>query len=343
MQKLLNTLYITSENAYLSLEGEAVLVTIDRSEKHLIPLHTLEAIVSFSYRGASPALMGKCANCGVMLSFFSPFGKYLASTFSNTNGNVLLRREQYRIADDKTRALTYAKDFVYAKIYNARYFLMKYCRNYTSRINEERINASVDALRECLLNIESAKAMDALRGIEGRAAATYFDVFDELILQNKEWFSFAGRVRRPPTDPTNALLSFAYTLLSNDCASALHGVGLDPYVGFQHTDRSGRKSLALDMVEELRSVYADRFVLTLINNRILDSNDFQEQENGAVLLTDDGRKKFLTEWQKKKSVTIIHPFLKEKIMWGLVPHVQALLLARAVRGDIDQYPPFFWK
>ena len=290
-----------------------------------------------------PFFKGKCAEKEIMLSFFSPFGKYLASSFGNTNGNVFLRHEQYRIADDVSRSLVYAKNFVFSKIYNARYFLLKFCRDYPKRIDIERVRTSAEQLKIFLSDAQKAQSVNTLRGIEGLAAVAYFDSFNEIILQNQEDFRFRNRSRRPPLDRTNALLSFAYTLLANDCAAALHGVGLDPYVGFMHAERSGRKLLALDLMEELRTVYADRFVVTLINNRIISVNDFDEQESGAVLLNDAGRRRFLTEWQKRKRETLVHPFLKEKVSWGLIPHIQAMLLARSVRQDLDQYPPFFWK
>lgn len=236
-----------------------------------------------------------------------------------------------------------AKAFICGKIYNTKYFLKKFLRDYESRINVERMDLAVEIISKDLLQVSTAKSIAELRGIEGDAAREYFNVFNDLILQNKRDFHFYGRSRRPPVDAVNALLSFAYSLLANDYTAALHSIGLDPYVGFLHKDRAGRCSLALDLMEELRSVYADRFVLTLINNRIFHINDFIEQENGAVLLKDKARKQFLSEWQNKKRVAIVHPFLEEKITWGLVPYTQALLLARFVRGDIDNYPPFFWK
>lgn len=343
MRKLLNTLYVTSENSYLSLDGENVVISIDFDEKHRIPLHTLENIICFSYKGASPALMGKCAKYNIQLSFFSPQGWYLASTNSNTSGNVFLRREQYRMADNEEQAIAFSKSFLYGKIYNTRYFLLKFSRDYALRIDCESIETVAINLKSSIKNVTDGVTKDILLGIEGTAATEYFGVFDHLILQNKNDFKFYFRNRRPPVDNVNALLSFAYTLLANDCAAALHGVGLDPYVGFLHADRPGRKSLALDMMEEMRSVYADRFVLTLINNKIITGQDFYEQESGAVLLTEDGRKKFLSEWQKKKQDKLKHPFLEAEINWGLLPHVQAMLLARSVRGDLEMYPTFFWK
>jgi len=343
MKKILNTLYITSEDAYLSLDGENVKIQFEDGSSQAFPLHNLACIISFSFKGASPALMGKCASYGIQLSFFSPFGRYLATSFGETNGNVLLRREQYRWADNTEQSLNVAKCFIVGKLYNAKYVLLRCARDHAMQTDVEKLKAATKLINEYLQDTKNARSKDELRGIEGNAAAEYFVVFNELILQNKDEFIFKGRNRRPPTDNINALLSFAYSLLANDCACALKGVGLDPYVGFMHTDRPGRASLALDLMEELRSVYADRFVITLINTRILTGDDFKKQESGAVILTDNGRKTFLSEWQKKKKEVITHPFLKEKISWGLVPHVQAMLLSRFIRGDLDAYPPFFWK
>lgn len=343
MKKLLNTLYVTTEDAYLSLNGETIEVNFPNDVKKNIPLHTLDSIVCFSYKGASPALMGKCAENQIRLSFYSPRGRFLASVLNNENGNVLLRRTQYRVADSPCESLDLAKNMIYGKLYNSKYVLHRVMRDHPLQVDCSAITKSCENISRYMKDIQSTDSPDVLRGIEGNAASEYFSIFDEMILQNKSDFKFNGRNRRPATDNVNALLSFAYSLLANDCASALQGVGLDPYVGFLHTDKPGRKSLALDLEEELRSVFADRFVLYLINNRIISGNDFIYQESGAVLLTDDSRKKFLSEWQKRKKDIITHPFLEEKIEWGLVPHVQSLLLARFLRGDIDGYPPFFWK
>lgn len=343
MKKLLNTLYVTTEDAYLSLNGETVEVNFSNNVKKNIPLHTLNSIVCFSYKGASPALMGKCAESQIQLSFYSPRGRFLASVINNENGNVLLRRTQYRVADSPYESLDIAKNMIYGKLYNSKYVLHRVIRDHPLQVDCVAIEKSCKNISEYMKDIQSAESPGILRGIEGNSASEYFSVFDEMILQNKKDFYFNGRNRRPATDNVNALLSFAYSLLANECASALQGVGLDPYVGFLHTDRPGRKSLALDLEEELRSVFADRFVLYLINNRIINGNDFEKQESGAVLLTDDSRRRFLSEWQKRKKEIITHPFLEEKIEWGLVPHIQALLLARFLRGDIDGYPPFFWK
>jgi len=342
MKKLLNTLYITSQDAYLSLEGETVKILYEDGTSKQIPLVILDGIVCFSYKGASPALMGKCASNGIMLSFFTPNGRYLADTGNSTAGNVLLRRTQYRMADSKT-ALEISKSFIIGKLYNSKYLLLHYLRDHPMQVDGKKINCATDRITEKINSVPNVEDAETMRGIEGNAAEEYFGVFNELILRSKEDFIFSGRNRRPPTDKVNALLSFAYSLLTNDCTSALRSVGLDPYVGFFHTDRPGRCSLALDLMEELRSVFADRFVLTLINNGIVKSKDFITQENGAVILNDETRKQFITAWQKRKSEEIIHPYLKEKMPWGLVPYIQAMLLSRYIRGDLDGYPPFLWK
>lgn len=342
MRKLLNTLYITSEEAYLSLDGENIEVNLGEVKK-AFPLHTIESIICFSYKGASPALMGKCAEYQIQLSFFSPYGKYLASSGKIVNGNVLLRRKQFRIADNDCQALEIAKNFIIGKLYNSKYVLLRCARDHPLQVDVDSLKSASSTIQKYMDNVITVKSTDELRGIEGSTASIYFGVFNEMILQNKNVFHFTSRNRRPPTDNVNALLSLSYSLLGNDCASALMSVGLDPFVGFLHSDRPGRTSLALDLMEELRSVFADRFVLTLINNRVLDKRDFIRHESGAVRLTDDARKLFLTEWQKKKKEELRHPFLEEKITWGLVPYIQAMLLARHLRGDIEQYPPFFWK
>lgn len=343
MKKLLNTLYVMTEDAYLSLTGETVDVIFPDETHKQVPLHTLSGIVSFSYKGASPALMGKCAENGILISFFTPRGRYLCDTGSCTNGNVYLRRTQFRWADDEEKSLSAAKNMIIGKLYNSRYLILHYMRDHPLQVDCDRIRLAADRIGEYLDALRTAENMDSVRGIEGNAAAEYFGVFNELILQNKDVFSYDGRSRRPPTDPVNCLLSFAYALLTNECSSGLRSVGLDPFVGFMHTDRPGRCSLSLDMMEELRSVFADRFVLTLINNRVVNEKSFTYMDNGAVILNDDARKRFLSEWQAKKREEIIHPFLKEKMQWGLVPYVQALLISRFMRGDLDGYPPFLKK
>lgn len=343
MKHLLNTLYILSEDLYLTLDGENVVAKRGNAETGRIPLHTLEGILSFSYAGASPALMGACAERGIALSFYNPRGQFLARSQGNCRGNVLLRKEQYRLPDDQVKSLKIARNFIVGKIFNARWVLERTVRDHGMRIDIKRVQAASTSLVQSMEKARTCDSMDSLRGIEGDAAATYFSVFGELVLRDKDAFHFSERIRRPPTDPINALLSLFYTVLANNCASALEGVGLDPYVGFMHVDRPGRVSLALDLIEEFRAIMVDRSVLTIVNNRQMKPSHFEIRETGEVRLTPEGRKIAFELWQKRKQNTIMHPFLKEKIPWGLIPHIQALLLARTIRGDLEGYPPFLWK
>lgn len=343
MKKLLNTLYVTSENSYLGLEGETIVVYDDRREVGRLPLHNLEGIVSFGYRGTSPALMGACAERNISLCYVSPQGKFLARVIGKTRGNVLLRQQQYMSCKDEKISLEIAKNCITGKVYNARWVLERAVRDHAMQIDVEGVKKASRQLKTSLEFIRNAESKEQLRGYEGEAASIYFGVFDELILQQKKEFHFQGRSKRPPMDSINAMLSFVYTLLTNQIVSALETVGLDPYVGCLHSDRPGRASLALDLIEELRPVYADRFVLSLINKKIVNGKNFSRKENGAVLMDDDLRKKLLLEWQNKKKEVITHPFLKEKVEWGMVPYVQAMLLARYIRGDLDGYPVFLWK
>jgi CRISPR-associated protein Cas1 len=343
MRHFLNTLFIMSEDNYLTLDGENIVILNGEENKGRFPLHTLECILYFGYKGASPALMGACAERGVSLCFLKPSGRFLARVGGKSKGNVLLRKQQYRISDQEEASCLIAKSFIIGKIFNGRWILERATRDHRLRVDVERLKTASDRMAAALTEAHECIDLDLLRGIEGKAAQEYFAVFDELILHNKEAFYFNTRSRRPPLDNVNALLSFAYTLLAHDCASALESVGLDSYVGFLHRDRPGRESLALDLMEELRGVIAERFVISLINGRSLLPKYFVQKENGAVLLNEDGRKNFLSAWQKRKQETLTHPFLKEKIPWGLVPYVQSLLLARYLRGDLDAYPPFFWK
>lgn len=343
MRKLLNTLYVMTEDAWLSLDGENVVIQAEERELGRFPLHGLEGIVCFSYRGASPALMGACAEHGIDLSFFRPSGRFLARVSGGVKGNVLLRKTQYRVSEDDAAVLDVGKSMLVGKLYNARWVLERATRDHALSVDCEKLKAASSMLREAIPRIESAGNADRLRGIEGDAAAEYFGVFDELILNSDQAFAFHGRSRRPPLDCTNALLSFAYALLANQCAAALESVGLDPFVGFVHTDRPGRESLALDLMEELRPAFADRFVLSCINTRVVNAQMFDKTDSGAVLLNETGRRAFLKAWQERKKEILTHPFLKEKMPWGLVPYVQALLLARFLRGDLDAYPPFLWK
>lgn len=343
MRKLLNTLFVTSEDAYLSLDGENVVVNREKQVVAQYPLHILSGVISFSYAGASPALMGACAERNILLAFCTPRGKFLARTCGESQGNVLLRRTQYRSADDPLQSCRIARNFILGKVYNSRQSLERTLRDHKHRINEESMKAASESLKESLHMIAQETDMESLRGFEGSAAKIYFQVFDDMILNQKEAFFFHERSRRPPLNRINALLSFAYSLLENDCASSLEAVGLDSYVGFLHRDRPGRESLALDLMEEMRPCFADRFVLTIVNNRVIKEDDFEVRESGAVYLKDDARKVFLQQWQKKKQEVLTHPYLNEKISWGLVPYVQALLLARYLRGDLEEYPPFFWR
>ena len=343
MRKLLNTLFVTSEEAYLALETENVAVYIGEEKKAQYPLLVLESIISFSYKGASPALMGACARNGIQLVFLTPRGRFLARVCGQEQGNVLLRKEQYRLSDDLEKSCHIARNFIFGKVYNQRWVLERTLRDHRMRVDSAALESASQALAGLLPAIETETDLDALRGLEGEASVRYFRVFDEMVLNQKADFLFDGRNRRPPTDNMNALLSFAYVLLSSDCASALESVGLDSYVGFMHRDRPGRTSLALDLMEELRAPMADRLCITLVNNRVLQDKHFERQESGAVFLGEDGRKLFLSAWQNKKKEEITHPYLKEKMAWGLVPYVQSLLLARCLRGDLDGYPPFLWK
>jgi len=343
VKKLLNTLYITNPERYLSLDGETVVIKQDNCEIGRVPVHNIDRIITFGYTGASPALMGKCAKDGIELVFMTSSGRFLARVEGESNGNVLLRREQYRIADDENRSLEIAKYMIAAKLYNSRWSIERTVRDHTMRIDAEKFRRKSEFLKELITKAINAENMDSLRGIEGEGASVYFSVFDEMILQQKDDFYFHSRNKRPPLDNVNAMLSFAYSLCTGMCSSALEAVGLDCYVGFMHTDRPGRKSLALDLVEEFRCLMCDRFVLTAINKRLVKKDDFIKREDGAVILTDNGRKSFLSAWQNKKQEEIKHPFLAEKVQWGMLPYVQALLLARYIRGDLDCYPPFMWK
>ena len=343
MRALLNTLFVTSEDIYLALDGENITANRGGETVARYPLHTLQSIVSFSYAGASPALMGACAQRGIGLAFCTPNGRFLARITGESQGNVLLRRQQYRTADDPAQSCRVARMMILGKLYNARWSVERTKRDHAMRVDTGRLAEVSAQLQGLLPQIAAETSLESLRGLEGSGATAYFGVLDEMILREKETFFFHERSRRPPLDAFNALLSFAYSLLAHDCASALESVGLDAYVGFLHRDRPGRESLALDLMEELRACMADRFVLTIVNNRVLKASDFVFRESGAVLLTDEGRRTFLRRWQERKYETITHPFLEEKLPWGLVPYVQSLLLARYLRGDLDDYPPFLWK
>ncbi len=343
MKQMLNTLYINSDDIYLSLDGENIVCNRGKEAVARYPLHTLQNIISFAYPGAFPALMGACAKRQIGLAFCTPSGKFLARTCGSNFGNVLLRREQYRISDDEEKSCQISRAMILGKLYNSRWSIERTRRDHRLRIDEPKFLKASAQIQELLPQVRQETDLERLRGLEGVGASVYFSVFDDMILGDKANFFFRERSRKPPLDAVNALLSFAYSLLANDCASALESVGLDAYVGFLHRDRPGRKSLALDLMEELRPCMADRFVLTLINTKSISASDFQHMESGAVLLNESGRKLFVRKWQEKKKESLTHPYLGEKLSWGMIPHIQAMLLARYLRGDLDGYPPFLWK
>lgn len=340
MRKLLNTLYITTADAYLCRDGMNVVVRSGDSEIFRIPILNIEGIVSFGYMGASPALIQLCCENNVSLSFLNQHGRFMGRVSGRTKGNVILRRKQYRLADDKNSSLQFASIIIAGKIANSRNVVERFIRDHATDGEIKELELVSRKLKRYKGTVLCATNFDELRGMEGDASALYFSVFDRFIVSQKSSFRFQGRNRRPPKDKVNAMLSFAYTLLAHEVESALESVGLDPYVGFMHTDRPGRASLALDMMEELRSYLADRLVLTLINRRQVDEKGFVEHAEQGVVMDENTRKEFLQSWQKRKREEIIHPYLGEKIPIGLIPYVQALLLARYLRGDIDNYPVF---
>ena len=335
MKKLLNTLYITRPECYLHKERDTVVIKQGDIKLGQFPMLALQNILCFGQVIVSPGLMAACLESGVGLSFFTEFGKFQAQVMGMPKGNVLLRRTQYRWADDEEKSVSVARLMIAAKVGNCRAVLMREQRNHGA---SDALAHAAEKMAALLENIRHARNVPQLMGLEGEAASVYFGVFNALL--RAQGFEFSGRVRRPPGDPVNALLSFAYVLLASECASALAGVGLDPYVGFLHQDRPGRKSLALDLMEELRAPLADRFVLTLINRGQMKLDDFLTEASGAVRLKDDARKTFLTAYQERKKESLKHPYLEESIELGLLPHAQALLLARHLRGDMQYYTPF---
>ena len=340
MRKLLNTLYVTTPEAYLSKDGLNVVVSVKQQEVFRIPSVNIEGIVTFGYMGASPGLMKLCSDSGISLTFLSPNGRFVSRVQGATHGNVLLRKAQYALSDDEEWSLHVAQLMIAAKIQNYRNILRRYIRDYGDCQEVDDAVRVLDANKRYALHTEDKTK---LMGFEGCASNAYFEVLPKLILNQKESFPFNGRNRRPPKDAVNAMLSLAYTLIANDCAAALETVGLDPYVGFLHALRPGRTSLALDMMEEFRAYLGDRFVLSLINKRQITPKDFLCQGDNGVVLTDKGRKTFITAWQNRKRETINHPYLNEKVEIGLLPYVQAMMLARYIRKDIDDYPVFLIK
>lgn len=343
MKKLLNTLYVTTQGAYLAKDGECVAVRVDKEIKLRVPIHTLGGVVCFGQVSCSPFLMGFAAERGLGFSFLTENGRFLARGVGPVSGNVLLRREQYRRADNLDDSAEVARSIITAKVINARRVLQRTLRDHGGKIDGAALEREIVHLQDCLHRLQQPVPLDLARGIEGEAANGYFGVFDHLILSPDPELRFAGRSRRPPLDRINCLLSFIYTLLAHDVRSALECVGLDSEVGFLHRDRPGRHGLALDVMEEFRAFVADRLALSLINLGQIKTDDFEVLETGAVRLTDDARKTLLIAYQKRKQDEIMHPFLNERISMGLVFHVQAMLMSRWLRGDLDGYPPFVWK
>ncbi len=342
MRKLLNVIYVTSPDAYLSLEGETIVIKRDNQTAVHLPLHNIENILCFGYAGASPALMASCAERNIGIAFLSPYGRFLARVIGRTKGNVLLRKRQYLLSEDNEASVELGSSFLIGKIYNSRKVIERATRDHALVVDVGELNEASLSLKVLVRSLKDCRNINDLMGFEGNAARVYFGVFNHFILHQKQSFFFTERSRRPPLDNLNALLSFFYTILASEVLSALESVGLDPYVGFLHQDRPGRPSLALDLMEELRPIFADRLALTLINRKQIHPDGFIQKESGGIIMNDITKKTVLTAWQEKKKEEIMHPFLREKIEFGLIPYVQALLLARHIRGDLDAYPPYFW-
>lgn len=343
MKHLLNTLYVTTQQSYLAREGETVVVRVGGETRFRVPVHNLGGIVCFGLVSCSPPLMRLCAERQVAVSFLSEYGRFWARVEGRLPGNVLLRREQYRRADSAQKAAEIARQVVLAKVANCRTVLLRAMRDHPERTDAPEMQKAADRMGSLLSSLREKVSIEEIRGIEGEAAHRYFSVFDQMITVQKEDFFFRSRSRRPPMDNMNSLLSFLYTILAHDAASALVSAGLDPAVGFLHADRPGRPGLALDLMEELRPFLADRLALSLVNRQQVKGSGFVKSESGGIIMSDDVRKEVLTAYQKRKQEEITHPFTGEKIAVGLVAFVQAMLLARRLRGDMEAYPPFIWK
>lgn len=340
MRKLLNSLYILDETAWLTLDGENIVCKCEDKEKIRMPFANIEDIYCFNYMGCSPALMGKCADYGINLSFFSPNGSFLARIQGKTKGNIFLRKaqfEQFAVPD-----LLLAQNTVAAKLSNTRYLIRRSLRDNPHLDEDGMLSQCIAYLEKGIKTVYEMQDIETIMGLEGSCAKTYFNIFDKMILHQKEYFYLHRRTKRPPLDPVNAVLSFLYTIQTSAYTSALEGVGLDSCYGFYHALRSGRSSLACDLVEETRCII-ERLTLTMINLKVLNPDDFEVQESGAVYLTKDGKKKVLTRWQEKKRSTILHPYLNEKIPMGLLPYVQSSLLAKYIRGEMEEYPCYLMK
>ena len=346
MRRLLNTLYVTTEGAWLHKDGENLVMEVEGAVRARLPVHMLEHVVCLGRVMMSPALMGHCAASGICVSFLSANGRFLARVEGPVSGNVLLRREQYRRSDDAAGAAAVVRNLLIGKVHNQRAVVSRARRDHGDKLPGQALAALEDAqqqLGRIITRLLHETTIERLRGLEGEAAQRYFAVFNHLIRVPVPALRFNGRSRRPPRDPVNALLSFLYTLLTHDCRGALESVGLDPAVGFLHRDRPGRPSLALDLLEELRPMLADRLALSLINRQQVGERDFVQMDSGAVQMREDARKTVLVAYQERKREELRHAFLEEKAPLGLFPFLQAQLLARHLRGDLDAYPPFLWK
>ncbi|ELR65964.1 CRISPR-associated protein Cas1 [Photobacterium marinum] len=340
MKKLQNCLYINRDGAYLHKERETLLIEqrIDGKKQKLmqLPIHSIGHIFCFGNVMVSPQVMGFCGENATGLAFFNQYGRFQARVVGKQSGNVLLRRQQYRISDEQ--AVVLARNIVAAKVRSSRQVLQRHTRNHQSTPEME---CAIQRHRQIVEALSAQQDLEKIRGLEGEAASHYFSVFGSLITNTDKAFSFENRNRRPPKDPVNAMLSFLYAVLGNEISSALQGVGLDPQAGFLHAERPGRDSLAQDLLEEFRALIVDRLVLTLINRNQVGSKDFEVDALGGVTIKEDARKAVLQAYQLKKQEEIIHPFLNEKVAIGLLPHVQSMLLARYIRGDLDNYPPYY--
>lgn len=346
MRRHLNTLYVTTEKATLHKNGENIVVRVEGSEEGRVPVHLLDGVVCFGAIGITPPLIAHCARAGVTLSLLSRTGRFSARVEGPVSGNVLLRRAQYRAADDPAQTAGLAASLVTGKLVNQRAVVRRMLRDHRAKLvaeSQTRLDGCERRLTDSIRRASKSTEASSLRGIEGEAARAYYGVFGCLILPDRSPLTFARRSRRPPLDPMNALLSFLYTMLVHDCRSALESVGLDPAVGYLHRDRPGRPSLALDLIEELRPVLADRLALSLVNRRQIGVRDFETAVSGAVSLTEPARKTVIVAYQERKRDELVHPFLGEKTSVGLVPFLQATMMARCLRGDLDAYPPFVWK
>lgn len=344
MRRQLNTLYVTTDGAWLRKDGENIVMEVEREVRARLPIHMLESLVCIGRIAVSPQLLGYCSEKGISICYLTPQGRFLARVEGPVSGNVLLRREQYRRSDDPAQCAAIVRNLLIGKLHNQRAVLARGWRDHGEKLSDAgAFQHALKRLKRIAQRMLLETDTDVLRGLEGEAAQAYFGVFDQLIRVDSPLLRFGGRNRRPPRDAFNALLSFLYTLLTHDCRSALETVGLDPAVGFLHRDRPGRPSLALDLAEEFRPLLGERLALSLINRRQLGERDFRTFDNGAVLLGEEARKTVLVAYQERKREELRHVFSGEKLDIGLLPYVQAQLLARHLRGDLDAYPPFLWK